>query len=77
MDFEIVNPDLYLATLSGKNARLSVEMDIELGMGYQTAGGSDNLPIGTIPVDAIFTPCARSILPPSRCIWAGKPAWRN
>jgi DNA-directed RNA polymerase subunit alpha len=31
-------------------------MDVELGMGYQTAGGSDNLPIGTIPVDAIFTP---------------------
>jgi DNA-directed RNA polymerase subunit alpha len=56
MDFEIVNPDLYLATLSGKDARLSVEMDVELGMGYQTAGGSDNLPIGTIPVDAIFTP---------------------
>jgi DNA-directed RNA polymerase subunit alpha len=56
MDFEIVNPDLYLATLSGKNAHLSVEMDVELGMGYQTAGGADNLPIGTIPVDAIFTP---------------------
>jgi DNA-directed RNA polymerase subunit alpha len=56
MDFEIVNPDLYLATLSGKNARLSVEMDVDLGMGFQTAGGSDNLPIGTIPVDAIFTP---------------------
>lgn len=56
MDFEIVNPGLYLATLSGKNARLSVEMDVELGMGYQTAGGVDNLPIGTIPVDAIFTP---------------------
>ena len=56
MDFEIVNPDLYLATLSGKNARLSVEMDVELGMGYQAAGGADNLPIGTIPVDAIFAP---------------------
>jgi len=56
MDFEIVNPELYLATLSGKDARLSVEMDVELGMGYQTAGVSDNLPIGTIPVDAIFTP---------------------
>jgi DNA-directed RNA polymerase subunit alpha len=56
MDFEIVNPDLYLATLSGKTARLSVEMDVELGIGYQTAGGADNLPIGTIPIDAIFTP---------------------
>ena len=56
MDFEIVNPDLYLATLSGKNAHLSVEMDVDLGMGYQTAGAADNLPLGTIPVDAIFTP---------------------
>ncbi len=56
MDFEIVNPDLYLATLSGKNARLSVEMDVEMGMGYQTAAGGDGQPIGTIPVDAIFTP---------------------
>jgi DNA-directed RNA polymerase subunit alpha len=56
MDFEIVSPDLYLATLSGKNARLYVEMDVELGMGYQTAGAANNLPIGTIPVDAIFTP---------------------
>ena len=56
MDFEIVNPDLYLATLSGKGANLSVEMDVELGMGYQTAGGGVNMPIGTIMMDAIFTP---------------------
>ena len=56
MDFEIVNPDLYLATLSGKEASLSVEMGVDLGMGYQTAGGSANMPIGTIMVDAIFTP---------------------
>jgi len=56
VDFEIVNPDLYLATLSGKNAHLMVEIDVELGTGYQTASGGDNLPIGTIPVDAIFTP---------------------
>jgi len=56
MDFEIVNPDLYLATLSGKEASLSVEMGVDLGMGYQTAGGAANMPIGTIMVDAIFTP---------------------
>ncbi|MCL1885532.1 MAG: DNA-directed RNA polymerase subunit alpha [Dehalococcoidia bacterium] len=55
-DFEIVNPDLYLATLSGKNASLAVELDVDMGMGYQTAGGSANMPIGTITVDAIFTP---------------------
>ncbi|MCL2615367.1 MAG: DNA-directed RNA polymerase subunit alpha [Dehalococcoidia bacterium] len=55
-DFEIVNPDLYLATLSGKDASLAVELDVDMGMGYQTAGGSANMPIGTITVDAIFAP---------------------
>jgi DNA-directed RNA polymerase subunit alpha len=56
VDFEIVNPDLYLATLDSPKGRLAMEMDVELGMGYQPAGSSANLPIGTIPVDAIFTP---------------------
>lgn len=55
-DFEIVNPELYLATLDSPEARLYVELDIELGVGYEQAGSSNNLPIGTIPVDAIFTP---------------------
>jgi DNA-directed RNA polymerase subunit alpha len=56
VDFEIVNPDLYLATLDSPKGRLAMEMDVDLGMGYQPAGSSANLPIGTIPVDAIFTP---------------------
>ena len=56
VDFEIANPELYLATLDSDKARLHVEFDIELGVGYREAGSSDNLPIGTIPVDAIFTP---------------------
>ncbi len=55
-DFEIVNPELYLATLDSPEARLYVEFDIELGKGYRQAESSDNLPIGVIPVDAIFTP---------------------
>jgi DNA-directed RNA polymerase subunit alpha len=55
-DFEIVNPDLYLATLDSPEARLYAEFDVELGEGYKEAEASDNLPIGTIPVDAIFTP---------------------
>jgi len=54
-DFEIVNPDLYLATLSGKKARIAVEMDVDLGMGYQIGGG-ENTTIGNMLVDAIFTP---------------------
>jgi DNA-directed RNA polymerase subunit alpha len=56
VDFEIVNPELYLATLDSKSARLVIEMDVDMGMGYQPAGSSANLPIGTIPMDAIFTP---------------------
>ena len=55
-DFEIVNPELYLATLDSPEARLYVEFDVELGTGYKEALPSDNLPIGTIPVDSIFTP---------------------
>ncbi len=55
-DFEVVNPELYLATLDSDEARLYVEFDVELGEGYRQAEPSDNLPIGVIPVDAIFTP---------------------
>jgi len=55
-DFEIANPELYLATLDSPEAKLYVEFDVELGEGYRQAESSDNLPIGVIPVDAIFTP---------------------
>jgi len=55
-DFEIANPELYLATLDSPDARLYVEFDVEVAEGYRQAKSSDNLPVGTIPVDAIFTP---------------------
>ena len=55
-DFEIANPELYLATLDSPEARLYVEFDVGLAQGYRESEFSDNLPIGTIPVDAIFTP---------------------
>jgi len=55
-DFEIANPELYLATLDSPEARLYVEFDVELSQGYKEAESSDNLPVGVIPVDAIFTP---------------------
>lgn len=56
IDFEIVNPELYLVTLDSPEAKLHVEFDVELGTGYKLAESSSNLPVGTIPVDAIFTP---------------------
>ncbi len=55
-DFEIANPELYLATLDSPEARLYVELDVELAEGYREAESSNNLSVGTIPVDAIFTP---------------------
>ena len=55
-DFEIVNPELYLATLDAPEARLNVEFNVEIGRGYVPASSSDSLPIGAIPIDAIFTP---------------------
>jgi DNA-directed RNA polymerase subunit alpha len=58
-DFEIVNPELYLATLDSPKAKLSVEFNVEIGRGYVPASSSDSLPIGAIPIDAIFTPVRR------------------
>ena len=58
-DFEIVNPELHLATLDSKDSSLSVEMNVEQGVGYQPAtqsDGGDNIPVDVIPVDAIFSP---------------------
>ncbi len=55
-DFEIVNPELHIATLDGPDARLVMEMNVEQGSGYQPASSTAGLPIGVLPVDAIFTP---------------------
>jgi DNA-directed RNA polymerase subunit alpha len=55
-DFEVVNLELYLATLDSPEASLYVEFDVELGEGYRQAEPSDNLPVGLIPLDAVFTP---------------------
>lgn len=55
-DFEIINPDLYLATLDTPEAKLNVELNVELGEGYRRSDGGSNLPVGVIPVDAVFTP---------------------
>lgn len=55
-DYEIVNPELHLATLDAPEARLTVELTVERGYGYQPAGALKEMPIGMIPVDAIFSP---------------------
>lgn len=55
-DFEIMNPDLHLVTLDSDDARLYVELDVEVSKGYREAESSASFPIGVIPVDAIFSP---------------------
>jgi DNA-directed RNA polymerase subunit alpha len=55
-DYEIINPELHLATLDSADAELRVEFNVEQGRGYVPAGQTDGLPIGVIPMDAIFTP---------------------
>ena len=55
-DFELVNPDLHLVTLDGAGARLNAEFHVQLKSGYEPATEVEGMPIGVIPVDAIFSP---------------------
>lgn len=59
-DYEIVNPELPLATLDSPEAKLTVEFYVEQGKGYAPASRSDGLPIGVLPVDAVFSPIKRA-----------------
>lgn len=54
---EILNPEHYIATLS-RDSKLSMEIVVKMGRGYVAAerNKEENQPIGTIPVDAIFSP---------------------
>ena len=61
-DIEIMNPDQVIATLSGgKDSKLYMEIMISKGRGYISAdkNKSEDLPIGVIAVDSIFTPVER------------------
>lgn len=60
-DIEILNPDLPIATLSGKDTKLYMELTITKGRGYVSAdkNKSADLPIGVIAIDSIYTPVER------------------
>ncbi|MCI8544325.1 DNA-directed RNA polymerase subunit alpha [Acetatifactor aquisgranensis] len=60
-DIEILNPDLVIATLSGKDAKLYIELTITKGRGYVSADKNkhEDLPIGVIAIDSIYTPVER------------------
>lgn len=58
-DLEIVNPELHLATLDGDDTALSIEFNVEQGVGYRPAQPGDDgssVPTGALPVDAVFSP---------------------
>ncbi|MBN18210.1 MAG: DNA-directed RNA polymerase subunit alpha [Chloroflexi bacterium] len=55
-DFEVVNPELHIATLDSEKSKLSMELNVARGSGYAIAGDSEGLPIGTLPIDAVFSP---------------------
>lgn len=55
-DAEIVNKDLYLGSLTDKNAKFEAELSVEKGYGYSLAEERKTGIIGLIPLDATFTP---------------------
>ena len=57
----IMNPDLVIATLSGKKTKLFIELTITKGRGYVSADKNKNedTKIGIIPIDSIYTPVQR------------------
>jgi len=59
-EVEIVNPDLYLFTVDDAKTRLDIDFTVDRGRGYSPAGDrSGKLPIGELPVDAIYSPVKR------------------
>jgi DNA-directed RNA polymerase subunit alpha len=59
-EVEIVNPDLYLFTVDNNKTKLDIELTVERGRGYSPANDrSGHMPIGELPVDAIFSPVKR------------------
>jgi DNA-directed RNA polymerase subunit alpha len=55
-DVEIINPDLVLMTLDTDDVTIEMDLTVERGVGYLGAERSEQLPIGVIAIDAIFTP---------------------
>lgn len=59
-DVEVVNKDLHIATLDN-DGKLYMEIEVNRGRGYVTQNRNkrEDMPIGTVPVDSIYTPIKR------------------
>lgn len=53
---ELVNPELVLANLDGEDSAIEMELTVERGRGYVSFEAREGVAIGTIPVDAVFSP---------------------
>ena len=58
-EVQIINPDLYLFTADSAKTRLDLEFAVERGRGYAPSNERGRMPIGELPVDAIFSPVKR------------------
>jgi len=67
-DVEIINPELKLLTLDTLDSELEIELVAERGGGYSPAEDRKSLPIGQVPVDAIFSPIVKvtNVVEPAR-----------
>jgi len=60
-EIEVLNPDLHIATLTEKSAKLMLEVEVDAGRGFMPAERNKrpDAPIGVIPLDASFSPVTR------------------
>ncbi len=58
---EVINPDLHIATLTSKNSKLNIELEVGRGRGFVPAEANkhEGMSLGVIPIDSIFTPVKR------------------
>lgn len=58
-EVEIINPDLYLFTSDAEDTQLEIEFTVQAGRGFSPSEDRGRLPIGELPVDAVFSPIRR------------------
>jgi DNA-directed RNA polymerase subunit alpha len=59
-EIEIINPELELFTVDDSDVNLEIDLTVERGRGYSPADDrTGHLPIGELPVDAVFSPVRR------------------
>ena len=57
---DVINPELHLLTVDSNDVDLDIELVVGTGRGYSPAEDRGRLPIGEIPVDAIFSPVRKA-----------------